>query len=324
MKKITKLLFALVLAGAFTGPATAGDDDITSPIITNIFTNVVTQSSSSLRAARVGVNSTTGRAALILNQENYAPVVLSNTNGVLTYNGVVLSTDTISGTDIAVSGDLTVGDDAAISGLLTVAETLAVAGASSLVGNVTAGAANFKSTMTAASGAWAITGAVTSLAGLSGTSGTLSTTLSVAGAAAILGAVELGAENTQSTVTAAGAAAFHASVAAPAFTGATLALTGASAILGANEWGAENTQSTMTAAGALTVFASVTSPLISSGATGAMRCGTRTIAQLLAATAVMGEFGICSDCTPVEVFISTGAGAPATGGYGNAAGLQLD
>lgn len=121
-----------------------------------------------------------------------------------------------------------------------------------------------------------------------------------------------------------------ASIAATAHTGATLSLTGAADINGAVTMGADNTVSTMAANGALTVHASVTAPAITGTtsigvpATGMVFVGLRTIAQLQAATAVAGELGICSTCSPVEVFISTGAGAPNTGGYGNAAGAQLD
>jgi len=104
------------------------------------------------------------------------------------------------------------------------------------------------------------------------------------------------------------------------------ALTGTSAAFtttldadGQTTLGAANTVSTVTSAGVATFHTSVGVPT-----TGMVFVGLRTLAQLTAATAVMGQIGICSNCSPVEIFISTAAGAPNTGGYGNAAGAQLN
>jgi hypothetical protein len=83
--------------------------------------------------------------------------------------------------------------------------------------------------------------------------------------------------------------------------------------------GATTVGGTLGITGALTSNTSIGVP-----ATGMVFVGLRTIAELMAATAVAGQIGICSNCSPVEVFISTAAGAPNTGGYSNAVGLQLD
>lgn len=228
-----KILLSLFLAGAFTGSATAAPDDITAPIITNVFTTSVSESSSSLRSVRVGRSATTSLPSVIFNEgDDNAPVVLAMSSGKLTYNGVALATDTFVGTDIAVTQDLTVGRDAAITRNATVGGTLGVTGA------------------------------------LSGS------TLGLSGASTLLGAVEMGAENTQSTMTAAGVLTVHASVAAPAITGST----------------------------------SVTSPLMVS--TGPHRLYSRSQAQILAITpGAVGEELFCNDCTPKKVVVSTGTSA---------------
>lgn len=174
--------------------------------------------------------------------------------GTQLYNGQI-STISANGSVTAVSLN--------VVGATTLDSTLDVDG------NVIEGAANYRSTFTASSGALNLTGAVTSLAGFTGTTATFS------------GDVKRGAENYTSTFT---------------------ATTGAEVMTGA--------------------FTSNTS--IGVPATGMVFVGLRTIAELMAATAVAGQIGICSNCSPVEVFISTAAGAPNTGGYSNAVGLQLD
>lgn len=168
-----KILLSLFLAGAFTGSATAAPDDITAPIITNVFTTSVSESSSSLRSVRVGRSATTSQASVIFNEgDDLPPVVLSMHEGVLTYNGTPLTTATFSGDDISVSNDLAVGRDAAITRNATVGGTLGVTGALSgtsgafsttltAAGNVTLGPDNQKSTFTATTGNWAISGTVT-------------------------------------------------------------------------------------------------------------------------------------------------------------------
>lgn len=123
-----KILLSVLLAGAFVASATAAPNDITLPIISNVFTTAVSQSSATQSSVRLGLNTSTAKPAVILNVGGYAPVVLSNTAGHLTYNGVAITTDTFVGDDMAIVDDLTVGDDAAISGALTVAETIDVNG----------------------------------------------------------------------------------------------------------------------------------------------------------------------------------------------------
>jgi hypothetical protein len=98
--------------------------------------------------------------------------------------------------------------------------------------------------------------------------------------------------------------------------GSAISATDAATVAGQFLQGAAATRSTMTAAGVATFHASVGVP-----ATGMVYLGQRTIAQLMAATAVLGQIGICSNCSPVEVFIATAAGL---GAFGNAAGAQLD
>jgi len=194
----------------------------------------------------------------------------------------------------------------AASGNLALTGTLAVAGG--LTGNITAGAANYKSTFTHASGALALTGA------LSGES-----TLDIDGN------VYQGAANYRSTFTAASGAT--------AFSGAITSLAGFSGTTGTFSGdvkrGAANYISTFTAStgaeimtGAFTSLASVTAPNII--ATAIARIPSLTLAVIMAKTAVMGDIFICNNCSPVEVAISTAAGAPNTGGYANAVGLQLD
>jgi len=63
----------------------------------------------------------------------------------------------------------------------TNATPLTQSGAATFTGNAYFGAAGYKSTMTAASGAWAFTGALTANGGISGTTGALSSTLDVDG-----------------------------------------------------------------------------------------------------------------------------------------------
>lgn len=191
-----RILVAVALAVGLAGSAFAGDDDITAPIITNVFTTAISQSSSSLRSVRVGINSTTARAAVILNQAGYAPVVLSNTDGHLTYNGVALTTDTFAGTDMSVTQDLTVGRDAAITRNETVGGTLGVTGALTgtsgsfsttlgVTGNVTLGAAGYKSTMTASNGNWAMSGDLAVAGALSGPTSITGTKLVASGVGSV-------------------------------------------------------------------------------------------------------------------------------------------
>lgn len=68
----------------------------------------------------------------------------------------------VTAADLAATDDMTVGDDLAVTGLATVGETLTV------TGNTMLGAANYKSTMTASNGNWAITGNVVSAAAVQG------------------------------------------------------------------------------------------------------------------------------------------------------------
>lgn len=68
----------------------------------------------------------------------------------------------VTAADLAATDDVTVGDDLAVTGLATVGETLTV------TGNTMLGAANYKSTMTASNGNWAITGNVVSAAAVQG------------------------------------------------------------------------------------------------------------------------------------------------------------
>jgi len=57
---------------------------------------------------------------------------------------------------------------------------------------------------------------------------------------------------------------------------------------------------------------------------GPVRLYSRTIAQIMLLTANEGDMFKCSDCSPERIAISTGTGAPNTGGFGDAMGLQLD
>lgn len=125
----------------------------------------------------------------------------------------------------------------------------------------------------------AFSGAISaaSYGAVAGTSGAFSTTMDVNGQATF------GADNTVSTIPAAGSPTFH---------------------------------------GTVTATAALTAPNVIASAI--MRIPSLSLATIMAKTAVMGDMFICNNCSPVEIAISTAAGAPNTGGYGNAAGLQLD
>lgn len=155
--------------------------------------------------------------------------------------------------------------------------------------------------------------------GLAAATAAFSSTIDVNGQATF------GADNTVSTIPAAGSPSFHGTLTAGILTsaagvnGVNAAFSGTLDADGQSTLGAHPTVSTVTTTGAATFYASVGVPT-----TGMVFVGLRTIAQLMAATAVLGEIGICSNCAPVEVFISTGTGAPNTGGYATGAGLQLN
>lgn len=154
--------------------------------------------------------------------------------------------------------------------------------------------------------------------GVSATTGAFSSTLDANGQ------VTLGADNTVSTITTAGAATFHTSVAAPDLTatddlvvGDDASVTDALDVNGQTTLGADNTVSTITAAGAATFHASVSAPAITgtTSVTGAkvvvsggpLTFYSRTKAQINAiATVAVGDTYYCSDCTAVTHCASTG------------------
>lgn len=111
-----------------------------------------------------------------LNVENNLVVGGDATIANLTVTGTLspYSTGTFTAEDVTVEDDLVVGDDLTVGGLATIGETLTV------TGNTMLGAANYKSTMTASNGNWAITGNVVSAAAVQGA--TVTGTTSVSGA----------------------------------------------------------------------------------------------------------------------------------------------
>lgn len=154
---MTKLLKSIVLVAFCASPAFS-TDDITVDRATNIFNTEVSAASTTMRAVRVGRINTV--PSVVFNQPNYAPVILDAVDGVLRYNGTSLTTETFTGTDMAISNDLSVGRDSAITRNETVGGTLDVtgatslstlgaSGASTLVGAVYMGAAGSKSTAAA-------------------------------------------------------------------------------------------------------------------------------------------------------------------------------
>jgi len=208
----------------------------------------------------------------------------------------------------------------AASGALALTGALSGESTLDIDGNVYQGAANYRSTFTASSGNLDVSGRLATLTTLSAVGATnLDSTLDVDGNE------YHGAANYRSTFTAASGAT--------AFSGAITSLAGFSGTTGTFSGdvkrGAANYVSTFTATtgaeimtGAFTSLASVTAPNII--ATAIARIPSLALATIMAKTAVMGDIFICNDCSPVEVAISTAAGAPNTGGYANAVGLQLD
>lgn len=98
-----KILLALVLAGAFTGSATAGPDDSTQPLITNVFATDVSIASGSIRTVRVGVQNS--KPSVVLNTPGYAPAVIANNNGKLELSAPVsVSTSATSSTSLGLDG----------------------------------------------------------------------------------------------------------------------------------------------------------------------------------------------------------------------------
>jgi len=105
------------------------------------------------------------------------------------------STGTFTAEDAEIEDDLVVGDDLTVGGDVAITGTLGVTGALtgtsgafsttlSAAGNVTLGAANYKSTMTASNGNWAITGNVATLGNV--------TAVDVTGSGAVQGATVTG------------------------------------------------------------------------------------------------------------------------------------
>ena len=94
--------------------------------------------------------------------------------------------------------------------------------------------------------------------------------------------------------------------------------------------GGDVTVVNLTVSGTLDAGTSVGAATTVTGGTGVIatagpvRLYSRTIAQIMLLTANEGDMFKCSDCSPERIAISTGTGAPNTGGFADAMGLQLD
>ncbi|MFA5937350.1 MAG: hypothetical protein WC822_05770 [Candidatus Paceibacterota bacterium] len=193
-------------------------------------------------------------------------IVMSFPNSVI-FPGSVQVLGTLSPTSTSYTyNDLTI-----VYGVNTA--TIVVTGASDFAGDEYHGAANYRSTFTASSGALALTGALTANGNI-----------------VMLGNEYRGAANYVST--------FTASSGAQAWTGA-LTSNGAITALGNEYHGAANFVSTFTASSGQLALG------------GAFLLKSKTLAQLDALTGVVGAAFYCSDCTSTAICVGSGTAAGA-------------
>ena len=114
--KVNKLMVSVALLLGMSGMAKAAADDITAPIITNVFTTYVSVSSSSLPSVRIGVQS--AKPSIVLNKAGYAPVVMTNNAGSLSVSA-----------PIAMSGAQSVTGTVSVSTASTSTQSVSLAGA---------------------------------------------------------------------------------------------------------------------------------------------------------------------------------------------------
>ena len=180
---------------------------------------------------------------------------------------------------------------------LTDTATASHAGVQTFTGNVYFGAAGYKSTNTASSGAWAFPATL-----IVGGAVTASSTLDVTGN------FTSGAAGYKSTNTASsGAWAFPAGVAIlGALTGNTLAMTGAGDIAGQFTWGTAGTKSTGTVTGGLSIAGTLTTIAVNISGSGQLLMGNATSAALAALAPGQAKGALLINSTTGNLVMSTG------------------